>query len=175
MKKLFHPLFVTYCLLWGLIHILRRMDHRLPFINDHLTDFLFVPVVAHITVIFTRRFIIRNKLYCYPFSYLLFIASYTAIVFEVIMPKYSVLYTRDVGDVLAYFLGSFYFYYIHQEQALNSNWNLTLFPNFLDPANSTAFFKSSGILLNTLKVPELSFSALRIAILLLKQYLTSAS
>lgn len=105
-----------YCLLWCLVHFLRWVQHPLPWLNNYLTDFLFVPVIAHLSVNFTRRFILRNNAYRYPLAYPLFMALYAAIVFEYVMPLFSAVYTRDWGDVVAYFLGSLFYYYIHQEK-----------------------------------------------------------
>jgi len=53
-------------------------------------------------------------MFIYPIIYPLFIAFYSAIVFEGIMPGISTSYTRDYGDVLAYFLGGIFYYYVHQ-------------------------------------------------------------
>jgi uncharacterized protein involved in response to NO len=116
MKSVFKPLFVVYCLLWCMVRLLRQAQHPIPFINDYLTDFLFVPVVAHLSVSFTRRFIVRNNVYDYPLTYLLFIAFYAAVLFEYIMPEFSGVYTADPGDVLAYFSGSLFYYYIHERR-----------------------------------------------------------
>jgi hypothetical protein len=88
----------------------------LPWLNNYLTDFLFVPVVAHISLSFTRIFIVRNGSYFYPVTYLLFISFYSAVVFEYIMPKIAASYTSDIGDVWAYFLGGIFYYYAHQRK-----------------------------------------------------------
>lgn len=113
MKQLFDPLFIAYCLAWCVIHLFRYAGQPLPLLNGHLTDFLAVPAMAHVAVTFTRRWIVRDRSYTYPLSYLLFIALYVSVVSEWIMPNYSTKYTRDGWDVVAYFAGSIFYYYCH--------------------------------------------------------------
>jgi hypothetical protein len=113
MKKLFDPLFIAYCLIWTVIHLCRYLHLPVPLLNGHLTDFIAVPAMAHITLTFTRRFIARNDVYTYPLYYLLFIAMYTSVMFEWIMPHYSGKYTGDWWDVAAYFAGGLFYHRFH--------------------------------------------------------------
>ncbi|MCW3463491.1 hypothetical protein [Chitinophaga nivalis] len=117
MKRLFDPLFISYCLLWGIIHLCRYLHQPVPLLNGHLTDFLAVPAMAHIALTFTRLFIVRNQQYTYPLFYLLFMAVYTSVVFEWLMPRLSPVYTRDIWDVVAYFAGSLFYYCFHGRPA----------------------------------------------------------
>lgn len=109
MKQLF-----AYCLAWSVIHICRYLHHPIPLANDHLTDFIAVPAMAHLTLMFTRRFIVRNRHYSYPLGYLLFIAFYVSVIFEWIMPHVSSRYTGDWWDVASYFAGSIFYYYFQR-------------------------------------------------------------
>ncbi|MBO9729241.1 MAG: hypothetical protein J7623_11445 [Chitinophaga sp.] len=120
MKKLFDPLFITYCLLWIVIHLFRHLQQPIPVLNSYLTDFIAVPAMAHVTLTITRQYIIRNNVYTYPLSYLLFIAGYTAFIFEWLLPHYSPKYTSDVWDVVAYFGGSLFYYYVHGNRLAKS-------------------------------------------------------
>ena len=110
MKRIADRLFLVYCLLWLMIRLLRWIKHPIPWLNDYLTDFLFIPVVAHISLSITRRFIIKDESYQYPLSYLLFMALYASLVFEYLMPALSVSYIEDKGDIIAYFAGGIYYY-----------------------------------------------------------------
>ena len=76
--------------------------------------------MAHITLTITRQYIVKNNAYTYPLSYLLFIAGYTAIVFEWLLPLCSTKYTGDVWDVVAYFGGSLFYYYVHVHRVAKS-------------------------------------------------------
>lgn len=115
MKQLFDPFFIAYCIAWGIIHFFRYIDQPVPLLNGHLTDFLAVPAMAHLTVTITRRWIVGNPYYTYPLSYLLFIALYVSVVAEWIMPLYAAKYTGDWWDVVAYFAGSIFYYCFHRK------------------------------------------------------------
>jgi len=103
------PLFVTYCALWLVMHICRWIHHPIPYLNNWLTDFLFIPVVAHLT-----RYLVlgRQKL---PLFYLLIMAIYTAVIYEWLYPAFSPKTTGDPWDGIAYVAGSLFYYYVHQE------------------------------------------------------------
>ncbi|MGO4289539.1 hypothetical protein [Chitinophaga sp. RAB17] len=120
MKKLFDPLFITYCLVWIVIHMCRYLQQPVPLLNGYLTDFIAVPAMAHITLTFTCRFIVRNNGYTYPLYYLLFIAAYTSVMFEWIMPQFSSRYTSDWWDVVTYFAGSLFYYRFHGKRLTKS-------------------------------------------------------
>jgi len=116
MKRLFDPLFLVYCVLWCIIHLFRYVHLPVPLLNGYLTDFIAVPVMAHIALTFTRRYIVCNEHYTYPQYYLLFMAFYMSVVFEWVMPGCSPIYTRDAWDVAAYFGGALFYYYVHGKQ-----------------------------------------------------------
>lgn len=113
MKRLSDPLFLIYCALWCIIRLFRYIHLPVPLLNGYLTDFIAVPVIAHIALTFTRRYIVRNEHYAYPLYYLLFIAFYLSVVFEWVMPQFSLVYTGDARDVAAYFGGALFYYYVH--------------------------------------------------------------
>ncbi|HWV67023.1 MAG TPA: hypothetical protein VN105_14300 [Chitinophaga sp.] len=116
MKRLFDPLFLTYCGLWGMIRLFRYIHLPVPLLNGYLTDFIAVPAMAHVALTFTRRYIVRNEYYTYPLYYLLFMAFYMAVVFEWVMPRVSTVYTSDVWDVAVYFGGALFYYYVHRKR-----------------------------------------------------------
>lgn len=115
-KKTFDKFLLTYILLWCFARFLRWNESTIPLINNWLTDFLFVPVVAHLSVSFTRYVVLKNPLYTYPFAYLLLMVGYVSLVFEYVLPRYSEKATGDPYDVIAYFLGSLFYYYVHGKQ-----------------------------------------------------------
>ena len=84
--------------------------------NDHLTDFIAVPVMAHLALTVTRRFIVRDD--TYPLSYLLFIALYVSVILEGVLPRLSSRYTSDWRDVAAYFGGSLFYYFYHPKSTV---------------------------------------------------------
>ncbi|MFB6454896.1 hypothetical protein ACE38W_06460 [Chitinophaga sp. Hz27] len=86
---------------------------HLGWLNDHLTDFIAVPVMAHISAAFIARVVVKRTDYHYPLGYLLFIALYTSVVFEGFLPRVSAVYTGDWLDVAAYFGGALFYYFLH--------------------------------------------------------------
>ncbi len=114
MKKLFDPLFISYCVIWIVIHSCRRLGAPIPWLNGQLTDFIAVPVIAHLALTFTRTVVLRDSQYTYPLRYLLFIALYTTVVFELLMPAFSPKYTADILDAIAYGCGALFYHFVHQ-------------------------------------------------------------
>lgn len=114
--RLFDGLFICYCLLWVIIHVFRRLALPIPLLNNWLTDFLFVPVVAHFTIVLTRCFVVKNKNHTYPLSWLSAIALYCTFAFEIVAPLLSNKATADVWDGVAYLSGSFFYFYVHQRK-----------------------------------------------------------
>ncbi|MDQ0110052.1 hypothetical protein J2T02_005200 [Chitinophaga terrae (ex Kim and Jung 2007)] len=111
------PLFITYIILYLLVRGFRSLSLPLPWVNNWLTDFLFIPVAAHLSLSFTRYIVLKNAGYKYPLYYLLLMALYTALVFELIIPCYVSSAVADWGDVIAYFAGTFFYYLFHQPKA----------------------------------------------------------
>lgn len=105
-------LFLTYIFSWCGVKLCRLMDVQLGWINDYLTDVVFIPTVAHLALIVIRRFL-RDKNYRFPMWYLLFFALYASVILEGIAPRLHPAHTADWGDVAAYFLGALFYYFVH--------------------------------------------------------------
>ena len=114
MKALFDPLFILYATIWVTVHLFRYNGTPLPWVNGWLTDFIFIPVVAHISLTFTKQMVLRSDTYKYPLRHLLLSWIYVSVVCEGLLPIISDRAVRDYFDVLAYLGGSLFFYYIHQ-------------------------------------------------------------
>lgn len=115
-SQLFDRLFILYCLTWLTVHLFRKLALPIPLINNWITDFVFVPIVAHFAIILSRYFLGKNKNYTYPLSWLLLMALYSTIAFEIVAPLLSNKATADVWDGIAYLLGSLFYYYVHQRK-----------------------------------------------------------
>jgi hypothetical protein len=113
-RRLLNVPFCVYVLCWVVIHYARWLKTPVPFLNNWLTDFICVPMIAHLALVPTRLFLIKNNQYCYPLSYLLLMGAYVSVVFEIVLPLYKHSATADPVDAIAYFAGAFYFYYVHQ-------------------------------------------------------------
>lgn len=114
LKSLSDPLFCGYFAAWLLIHICRWAHYPIPLLNNWLTDFLFVPAVAHIALTLTQQLFLRNPAYRYPLHFLLLAALYVSIVFEIVLPRYYSFTTGDPVDVICYFAGALFYFGVHQ-------------------------------------------------------------
>ncbi|WP_109693899.1 hypothetical protein [Chitinophaga deserti] len=98
-------LFITSAIGWSIIHGFRALGYPIPILNGYLTDLLAVPVMIHIALLFTRRFLVQDPSFRYPFSWILFISAYVSLVMEVVVPHFSPAYTADGWDAVVYFAG----------------------------------------------------------------------
>lgn len=115
MKSTAEKLFVFYCVAWCMVHALRYINYTIPWLNDHLTDLIFIPATAHISITIIRRYVFKNQNFQYPLWYVLSIAFYASILFECILPWISDAHTADLLDVVSYFLGGLFYYFVHQK------------------------------------------------------------
>lgn len=128
-KQLFDPFFFGYIAVWLTVHCFRYLHYPLPFVNGWLTDFIFIPAVAH----FARtcvRYIFPGHHFIYPLHWLIVAAIYTGVMCEWLLPKYTQHTVGDVLDAFAYVGGALFFYYVHQKNArseivTNTNFNDT--------------------------------------------------
>lgn len=110
MKTLLNPWFITCCLIWLSVFILRRSGHYLPYLNGYLTDAIAVPVIANLGLWFQRRVMIKNDYYVLSPGHVVFIVVAVSVWFEVVLPRYSLMYTADVVDAVLYVVGGLFFY-----------------------------------------------------------------
>lgn len=117
---LFDRYFVFYCLSWCTIRVLRKHDVIIPYINSWLTDFVFVPLVAHFAHVVGLVLLRLTVPYKFPLYQLLALSALTSVVFEYIAPMYTPYNRADWGDVIAYFLGGVFYCCVHQKLLLKN-------------------------------------------------------
>lgn len=116
-KGLLDSFFITYIALYCIVRLFRHLSLPIPWVNDWLTDLLFIPVVAHFALMLGRYILPGVVSYVYPLFYLLLMALYTSLVFEFILPRYVSWAVADWKDVMAYLAGAFFYYKVHQPLA----------------------------------------------------------
>jgi len=125
-KQLFDPFFLSYIALWFMVHGFRYLHYPLPYVNGWLTDFIFIPAVAHFARTCTRHILLEGRSFSYALHWLLLAALYSGLLCEWILPKFTHNTVGDVRDAFAYIGGAFFYYYVHQkntggEGVINSN------------------------------------------------------
>lgn len=123
MRQLFDNFFIGYLLIWVIVRLCRILIIPISWLNDYLTDFIFIPATAHFALQVMRKFVVWDATYRLPLSYVLFFALYASFILEWLAPKFSGGYTSDWGDVAAYFLGSLFYYYVHQGREISKDYS----------------------------------------------------
>lgn len=90
--------------------IVDYLGFSLPIIQSYLDDLLCFPVVLYIVLIVHRRWRLKNENYTLPILHIVISISFFILIFEIIFPLISVRYTADLLDILAYGIGSTFFY-----------------------------------------------------------------
>ncbi|MDN3691589.1 hypothetical protein QWZ06_04645 [Chryseobacterium tructae] len=123
MKKRISYWFLLGLAAWILIIQLRKNGIFIPFINNHFTDFITVPMYCYLIEY------IMNSLLGFrwkpDFKFVMTSILYLSFLFEMLCPKLSPLFTGDIFDVLAYFLGGmlYYFFKIKSFSVFKKEWS----------------------------------------------------
>ncbi|UII76195.1 hypothetical protein LV716_18320 [Flagellimonas sp. HMM57] len=111
MKKFYFPFFL---LLASLVYTSQRLGIYLPeLVNNHLNDFLCIPLVLKIAL-YAVRHIKSNSDLQIPLALQFCVTVLYCIYFEILLPKVDDRYTADPLDLVAYFLGLIVFGYIER-------------------------------------------------------------
>jgi hypothetical protein len=121
MKLLRHPLFILAVLLFLTNQWLEYSGIYIPLLFSYLDDLLVMPIVLTLTLLFQRSVTYRNQAYVFSPWHVVVAIVYFALVFEVVLPRYSERYTADPFDVLAYTAGGFLFYTFINQPATSRN------------------------------------------------------
>ncbi|WP_347219590.1 hypothetical protein [Chryseobacterium sp.] len=109
MKKQVSYWFLLGLAAWAVIILLRKNGILIPVINNYFTDLITVPMYCYLIEY------IMNSLLGFrwkpDFKFILTSILYLSFLFEVLCPKLSSLFTADIFDVLAYFLGGMLYYF----------------------------------------------------------------
>lgn len=102
------PWFVAGLVVWLSIFLLRKNGVIIPFVNDHITDLITIPMYCYCIQF------IMNSILGYDWKpdlkFMITSTIYLSILFEVICPRISTIFTGDVFDVVAYATGGFLYY-----------------------------------------------------------------
>lgn len=82
---------------------------NVPWVRNYLADVLAVPLICFIALM-GLRWVKKNSKLVLSKNLVFFTVVYIAVIFEYFLPKMSVRYTSDFGDVLCYGVGGIIFY-----------------------------------------------------------------
>ncbi|MFP3597671.1 hypothetical protein [Chryseobacterium sp. SIMBA_029] len=111
MKKISFE-FLLGLAIWGAILVLRRNGIFIPFVNNHLTDLMTIPMYAYLIEYMMNQ--VLGFHWKPDLKFVLTSAVYLSFLFEVICPLLSNRFTGDIFDVLAYFAGGMGYYSYHK-------------------------------------------------------------
>jgi len=111
---IFDIYFIGYWLCWFIVRYTRHSGHPILLINNWLTDFVFVPIVVHISLVFGHQIIHSRSNFRFSLLQILCFSIYTSLVFELLLPRITSYNTGDWLDVIMYFAGGLFYYFIHQ-------------------------------------------------------------
>ncbi|PSR55654.1 magnesium citrate secondary transporter [Adhaeribacter arboris] len=122
MQILRNPVFIIAAVTFWITYTLEYFNiFTLPFVHHYLDDLLAMPVILTLVVAVQRQWVYRTPRYILSKFQVMFAVVYVSFWFEVILPAFSVKYTRDAWDIIAYSLGALIFYrFINQRQSLPS-------------------------------------------------------
>jgi hypothetical protein len=120
MRTLFNPWFIVGCITWVIVFITRKFGHPIPYLNGYIDDAFAIPVIANLALCFQRVVIIRSNYYVLSPWKVIFIVAYVTLVFEVLLPLYSRVYTGDWIDAMLYVAGGFFFYFVMNRPVLDT-------------------------------------------------------
>jgi uncharacterized membrane protein YjjB (DUF3815 family) len=112
MKTLTNFYFIGFSLIWLTIYTSNLFDYQFYWIIQfYLLDLIAVPILAQLGLWWMR--IIKGKRDdLLSIWHIAFIVLSLSFVFEIYMPKHQTRYTADVWDILMYFLGGLFFYFV---------------------------------------------------------------
>ena len=119
LKILAKPYFTGSVFTYGIIRFDRVTDcfGFSEFIRYNFNDFLCLPIVLTLTVCVLTYITKQRSLKLSP-QLIFGEAIFYSILFELVLPIYASGYTADFMDVLMYFSGAFFYYYVQEEPEL---------------------------------------------------------
>ncbi|SDL01015.1 Uncharacterised protein [Sphingobacterium mizutaii] len=108
------PYFLIYGIVWVIVRYCRVTGNPIPYVNNWLTDLVFVPLIAHFAFCIGFLLLDLKRGFSFPLAQLFALAFMCSIFFEVLSLKFTDYNTADIFDVVCYFLGALFYYFIHQ-------------------------------------------------------------
>lgn len=89
--------------------LFENLGGKVYFLYSYLDDLIFFPIILS-TILIIEQFFRHNWSYIIPFTHVLSAFLIFSLLLELVFPKFSERFTADPIDVLAYFIGSVFYY-----------------------------------------------------------------
>jgi hypothetical protein len=111
MSVIKNPYFICSCLIFWLNQFFEKyLGLFIPWVHEYLDDLLAMPVVLGITLQVYRWIHPQKENFRFSKTQIAVGWLYFSFLFEVLLPKWSKIYTSDIWDVFAYGIGAVAFY-----------------------------------------------------------------
>ena len=121
MKTFTNFYFIGFSLIWLIIYTSNLFGYQFYWpIQFYLLDLIAVPILAQIGL-WWMRLIKGKRNELLSIWHIAFIVLSLSFVFEIYMPKHQTRYTADVWDILMYFLGGLFFYFVMNKPTTEIN------------------------------------------------------
>ncbi len=112
--KSYLKLLLSFLSLWLLFHLIQIFIEVSPIFSSYMDDLLVLPICLSLSAFL--QCLLVNANFRIQFTWILFLALYFGIVFEIIVPKYIQNYTSDPIDFVIYLLGGILFFVLQPHQ-----------------------------------------------------------
>lgn len=113
MTILKNPFFFIPVLFFLINQLLEKLFRIfIPLVHAYFDDLLAIPVILGTTLQIYRLIHPKKDNFSFAKIHIVIAFIYVSVVFEWFLPKFSTTYTSDPVDVICYFLGAFYFYFL---------------------------------------------------------------
>lgn len=111
MRLIFNYIFILLLCLGSAVYLLQNLGYELPhFIQNHLNDFLIIPIVLWIVLAVLRMLLPSQNIRISLINIIILVIGYS-FYFEYYLPTTNVRYTADGWDIICYILGGTFFYF----------------------------------------------------------------
>lgn len=105
-----NKLFIFSIVLFVLNQLLeKQFEIYVPLLHTYLDDLLCMPVVLTLSL-YILQLLLKNEQFRLTKFQVIIAVVYFAVMFELILPAFSIKYTSDVLDIAVYGIGAFIFF-----------------------------------------------------------------
>jgi hypothetical protein len=107
MKK--YRFFITISCIYAVLVVIKYFQIPVnQYVRSYFADLLCLPILLSLATFFLQKMRL-DKHFQLTTKMIFFVWLYVSIVFEVILPHFSIRYTADIWDVVAYAIGAIVF------------------------------------------------------------------